>query len=186
VTVIHTLTNTGSWDIDLAPWALSVMTTGGTAVVPLPAKGSHPDALLPNGNLTLWPYTNLADNRWTLGNEYVLLKQLTGNVKPQKLGLYVPHGWAAYTAHNLAFIKFFSVAETATYPDKNSTVEVFTNHEMLELETLGPLTQLSAGATVTHTEHWYIAEQVPQPTTDADVTEHLLPHVEKVKKMLKV
>jgi hypothetical protein len=184
VKIIHTLSNTGSWDITLAPWALSVMTTGGTAVVPLPPKGSHPDALLPNGNLTLWPYTNLADERWTLGKEYVLLKQRMGSVKPQKLGLYVPHGWAAYTAHDLAFIKFFEVHETATYPDNNSTVEVFTNHEMLELESLGPLTQLSPGESVTHTEYWYVAEQVTQPTSDQEVTDYLLPHVEEVREML--
>lgn len=177
VTVVHTLTNIGSWEIELAPWALSVMTTGGSATIPLPPKGTHPEALLPNGHLTLWPYTNLADARWTLGDRYVLLRQQTGNVPPQKLGLYVPQGWAAYSAHNMAFIKLFNVDEQAVYPDRGSTVEIFTNPEMLELETLGPLTRLAAGATVQHTEHWYVAEQVPMPTSDEEVDTYLLPHV---------
>ena len=58
-----------------APWALSVMDTGGTAIIPLPPRGSHEDNLLPANSMTFWAYTDMADPRWTWGEKYLLLRQ---------------------------------------------------------------------------------------------------------------
>ena len=57
VEVVHRLRNCSPWDIELAPWALSVMAPGGTAIIPLPPRGSHGKHLQPESSLTLWKYT---------------------------------------------------------------------------------------------------------------------------------
>jgi len=42
----------------------------------------------------------------------------------------------------------------ATYPDRGCNLEIFTNSEMLELETLSPLKQLKRDETLEHIETW--------------------------------
>lgn len=183
-TVIHRLRNANLWAVELAPWALSVMAPGGRAIVPLPPRGSHHEHLLPTGNIALWPYTDLRDPRWSWGTQYVLLRQEPGNETPQKAGFSAPEGWAAYWLRGTLFLKTFAVQPDANYTDFGSRVEFFTNHKMLEVETLGPLTHLEPGATVEHVEHWQLAAGVPEPQTDADVEAYVLPHVKGFSEIL--
>ncbi len=58
-----------------------------------------------------------------------------------------------------------------------STAEVFTNADILELETLGPLTKLEPGAVVEHVEDWFLFRDTPEPRNDDDVVQHVLPKV---------
>jgi hypothetical protein len=175
VTITHRLRNHNLWAVTCAPWALSVMAAGGTAVLPLPPRSQH---LLPNTQLTLWGYTNMADPRWHWGQKYILLRQEQGDVVPQKVGALVPDGWTGYVRDGRFFLKTFAVQPTATYPDINANVELYTCDFMLEVETLGPLAPLAPGAEVTHVEQWQLFDGVPTPTGDADVDMHLLPKVQ--------
>ena len=45
-------------------------------------------------------------------------------------------------------------APPQAHPDLGCSFETFTNADMLELETLGPMTRLAPGESVTHTERW--------------------------------
>jgi hypothetical protein len=175
VTVVHRLRNHNQWAVELAPWALSVMDAGGTAIVPVPPRGSHSENLLPTHTITFWAYTNMADPRWTWGEKYVLLRQDPAATVPQKAGYMVPNGWTAYANKGNLFLKQFAFDADATYPDIGSNVETFTNNRMLELETLGALVKLQPGQTVEYTEHWRLFSDVPQPANDADVDAHILP-----------
>lgn len=177
VQVTHRLRNRNCWAIELAPWALTVMSPGGKAVVPLPPRGAHPENLLPTSTMTLWPYTDMSDPRWTWSARYVMLQQDLRATKPQKAGFWVPDGWVAYARAGHLFVKTFDCILDAPYPDLNSTVEVFADGEMLELETLGPLCWLEPEAYVEHTEHWFLARDVPVPSCEHDVDEHILPRV---------
>ena len=58
-------------------------------------------------------------------------------------------------------------------------MELFTNADMLEVETLGPLTTLAPGAAVTHTELWTLVAGAPQPATEEDVVERVMPVISK-------
>jgi len=177
VQVTHRLRNRGAWPMELAPWALSVMAPGGTCVFPIPPRGSHAGNLLPTNVLTLWAYTDLSDPRWTFGRQYVLLRQDPQANGPQKIGAAVPDGWAGYVRDGVFFLKQFPHQAGATYPDFGCSFETFTNADMIEVESLGPLARLEVGATVEHVEHWFLFRDVPTPQTDADVERHLLPHV---------
>ncbi|MCS6860702.1 MAG: DUF4380 domain-containing protein [Abditibacteriales bacterium] len=177
VEVVHRLRNTNLWAVELAPWALTVMAPGGKGIVPLPPRGAHEENLLPTNSLTLWAYTDMTDPRWTWGSKYILLRQDSTVTKPQKIGVMASDGWAAYARNGHLFVKRFNFVKGATYPDFGASVEMFTNGDMLELETLGPLTRLPPGAAVEHVEHWFLFKDVPTPNNDADVEKNVLPKV---------
>lgn len=169
VKIVHRLRNTTLWDLTLAPWALSVMAPGGTAIIPLPPRGSHEGNLLPAGTLALWPYTDLADPRWTWGTAYVLLRQDPQATTPQKIGTMAHKGWIAYARNGHLFVTIVASQPGLPYPDLGSAVESFTNARMLEIETLGPLAVLAAGAAVEHVVEWALFDGVATPSCDADV-----------------
>ena len=177
VQVTHRLRNRGLWPLRLAPWALSVMAPGGCAIVPLPPFGEHGAQLLPTRSLALWPYTDMQDQRWRWGTRHVLLRQDREAATPQRAGLNIPDGWVAYARNGHLFVKKFAYQAKAAYPDLGSSVELFTNAEMLEVETLGPLTELAPGSQVEHVEHWSLFDGVRMPTNDADVERDVLPRV---------
>ncbi|HUK81484.1 MAG TPA: hypothetical protein VLZ12_02520 [Verrucomicrobiae bacterium] len=177
VEVTHRLRNTNAWAVELAPWALSTMAPGGTAIIPLPPRGSHPENLPPVNTFTLWAYTDMTDPRWTWGFKNILLRQDSRAKLPQKIGVMVPDGWTAYTRNEHLFVKQFRFDATARYADFGSNVEVFTNNRMLELETLGPLVHLQPWMTVEYVERWSLFRGVPMPMNDADVDRHVRPKI---------
>ncbi len=177
-TVVHRLVNRTLWPVELAPWSLTQVCQGGLAIVPLPPYAPHgPERLLPTNTFTLWSYTNFADPRWRIGARYIALRQDPTGFGAQKFGLRIADGWAAYAFQEHLFVKRFVWNPTATYPDHGVNYETYTDPDMLELESLGPLATLAPGATVTHTEHWGLFAGVPEPRTDDDIDRDILPRV---------
>lgn len=168
--IIHRLHNQSLWPIEFAPWALTIMAPGGRAIVPLPPKGSHPECLLPNGSIILWPFTDMSDERWYWGNKFVFLDQKKELSSPQKVGFHVVDGWAAYQNGTNTFIKLFNHNPFAIYPDKNSNVELFVNNDLLEVETLGPLSKIDPGESVEHKETWLIFDQIEPISSETEAS----------------
>jgi len=179
VRLVHRIRNIGGHAVELAPWALTVMAPDGTAVAGLPPRGSHPEDLLPNQQLVLWPYTDLGDERITMETRSILLAQRADG-GPTKLGLSNPEGWAAYAVHGCLFIKRFAWDAGAFYPDMGCNTELFTNEEMLEVESLGPLAVVEPGEAVEHVEDWHLFSDVPPIETGADVEEFVRPRLESL------
>ncbi len=152
IEVTHRIKNTGRWTIELACWALTVMKKGGFAVVPI-ARGGK--GILPDRKVVLWPYTDISDRRLVMQKDFIFLKQDEKALGPCKIGVSANPCWTAYWNHGMLFIKQF-VDEQADYPDYGSSVEAYTNPEMLELETLGPLKKLQPGQSAEHKEIWSI------------------------------
>ena len=143
VTLDHVVTNRDSRPTQLAPWAPTMMRAGGRAILPLPPRAAmDKDHFQSVGPLTLWSFTDFADSRWTLGTEYIQLRQQqspTGRFQEQMTGIYNSAGWGAYFSHGTLFVKTAPVINGAAYPDFGCNFEVFTNPDFLELETLGPI-----------------------------------------------
>lgn len=177
VQVTHRLRNQGPWPVRLAPWALSVMAPGGCAIAPLPPYGAHGAHLLPTSSLALWPYTDMQDPRWHWGTRHLLLRQDPESATPQKAGLNTPDGWVAYARNGHLFVKRFHYEREGVYPDLGSSVELFTNGDMLEVETLAPLAELAPGAQAEHVERWSLFAGVRPPTSDAEIEAEVLPRV---------
>jgi hypothetical protein len=193
VLLTHRLRNTGSKVLELAPWALTVMAQGGTAIIPLPEKISHPGSLEPgeradyrgfppNQNLIVWPFTDLSDPRWRFGTRYITLTQDKNAKKPTKLGLAHKMGWVGYLNSGTLFVKAFDYQEGKTYTDGGSNFETFTNKDMLEVESLGPLKRIAPGKAIEHVERWRLLKGLPNETTDAAIDANLRSRIEALLK----
>jgi hypothetical protein len=161
IIVEHALTNQGGSPLSFAPWALSVMAPGGFAVIPQPALGTHPKDFLPNRTISLWPFTDLSDDRIHFGKRFIRLQQADRG--PIKFGLRHTEKWAGYILGDHLFLKTIPLVDGKEYPDLGSNFETFTNEEFLELESLGPYDEISAGQTVKHTEIWAVFSDVQLP-----------------------
>jgi hypothetical protein len=174
VEMTHRLVNRNPWAVELAPWALSVMAPGGRAIYPQEEFRPHPDMLAPARPLVLWHFTDMSDPRWTWGRKYIQLRQDSAATTKQKVGLLNKQGWAAYLLGGDALIVRYGYDPTATYVDMGCNTETYTDPEMLEVETLGPLTRLEPGAHVDHVETWTLARVECGPS-DAEIDAALLP-----------
>ena len=175
VHIKHILINHNVWTVETAPWCLSVMDMGGTAILPLPPRGTHPQDMLPTSVLSIWPFTDMTDPRWVWGFRYLLLKQDPELSGPQKIGLFDSDGWIAYANHNSLFVKQSPIQFEGVYPDLGANFEVFTNHQILELESLGPMEMIPPKGMIDHLETWTLYDNVPQPENEADVEKNILP-----------
>ncbi len=179
VTVVHRAENHGAVEIRLATWGLSVMAPGGIEIIPMPPPGLHPRDLLPNRTMILWPYTDMADDRWRWGKNFMTLRQ-SRTRGPAKIGLAHREKWVAYHRADTLFVKSFDYLEGANYPDNGCNFETFTNQEMLEVESLGPLVSLAPGATTEHAEHWQLlAGKGEPPPQDEKIGEWIAPFLRK-------
>jgi len=175
VHVTHRLENNNPWSIELAPWALSAMACGGEAILPLPPRGSHEENLQPTSSLTFWAYTDMTDPRWSWGRRFLRLRQDPARAAAQKLGALAPDGWLAYWRREHLFVTRFTPTPGATYPDLGASVELYTDANLLELETLGPLVTLAPGAAVEHVEEWLLFRDTPEPASEDVIEKQLLP-----------
>lgn len=159
VTVIHRITNRGALDVELAPWALSVMAKGGRGIFRQADFVPHPQALAPARPLVLWPFTRMNDPRWTWGDRYFLLRQDPTRPAAQKVGFYDDHGWMAYQLGRTLFIKRHRPAP-GLHADFGCNTQTFTNDLILELESLGPLARIAPDGLVEHREYWSLFDGV--------------------------
>lgn len=183
VEVRHTLKNTLLWDIEVAPWALSMMAQRGVGITGFPPRGKHPDILPPTHPLVMWAFTDLSDPRWKFTKKFAILRQDPENPVPQKIGHFNPETWAAYLLGTDLFIKRCHADPSRPYTDFGCSFEIFTNGHMLELETLGPLTKLAPGASLEHIEQWTLDRDIHLTDfTDEELDCVLAPLVHNVKK----
>ena len=179
----HVVTNRSPEPVSLAPWALTVMKPGGTEVIPQPPLGEHPRDLLPNRRVVVWPYTALNDARWRFGTRLWTLRQEAGTLST-KIGLAHSEGWAGYVHDRTFFCKTVTPPRVGEhYPDDGCNFETYSNHEMLEIESLGPLVTLAPGESASHQERWFQHEfDAPLPLDDeAALADALWPVVRAAK-----
>lgn len=172
VTIGHRLDHRGRDPIELAPWALTVMAAGGTAVFPQAPFVPHPVALRPARPLVLWPFTRMADPRFTWGDGFVRLRHDANANGAQKIGLYDGLGYLAYLLPDVTFVKTHRPMP-GTHADYGCNVETFTDQRILELETLGPLVRLEPGRAVLHEETWRLADPIDPATDDEGLRQRL-------------
>ena len=148
----HTLINDGLWPVELAPWAITQFRLGGTVILPMPVGNVDAAGLLPNRQISFWPYTRINDPRLSLRDDYVIFK--ADALPPFKMGYFNPHGWLAYWLDGILFRKTFDVQPNLLHPDNNCNAELYCGDQFVELESLAPLTILNPGTSVDHVETW--------------------------------
>ena len=172
VTLHHELRNNGLRCVDLAPWALTMLRPGGTAILPQPAQNADAHGWLNNRILALWPYTRINDPRLILRDDFILI-HATPSPPFVKIGYYNPFSWLAYWVDGFLFRKTFDTIANATYPDSGCNAEIYCDNHVIELETLGPLGRLEPGKPFVHTEMWEFYDSLNQPFIPPTLRERL-------------
>jgi hypothetical protein len=177
--------NVSDRPLTYAAWSLPVLRPGGRAFVPLDVGPQTAfDAVR---RVMLWSYTEIGDPRYQFGDRLVRIDHT--QVKPappsqsgrredeSKIGVDSAQGWAAYLLDGTLFLKRFPHDPKGQYPDGGATIEVYSNHEFLELENLGPLTTIAPSEEIVLPEDWWLFANVDVPVTEAAALETLQRYV---------
>lgn len=141
-------------------WQVTVMCKNGLAIVPQTLTDT---VLLHNRTMSLWPYTDMSDDRVCWGKELITLRQDPGADHPIKIGITNTRGFVGYACHDALFVKSFAYYPGVNYPDDGCNFETYTNPHFLELESLGKLENVAPGDTVTGVERWELVPDVKKP-----------------------
>ena len=168
VEIEHRLTNRGLWPLTCAPWAITQMKPGGTALLPQNQDLWEGNPTLPTRPIVLWPYTDINSPYITWGNEVIRVRasMADGHLK---IGYPNPRGWLAYWLDGILFVKRAAFDPTADYFDFGSSSECYCNDLFLEMETIGPRATLNPGESAVHTETWEVHLGVPWSDDLADL-----------------
>jgi hypothetical protein len=153
--VDHVLTNTGQEPIEVAPWAITQLRLGGTAVIPIDGA-ADPERLQANASLVLWPYTNLTDPRVTPHPAAITVNAEAGPAF--KVGTGPDPGRIGYLLDGHLFTKTVPAAEDGAYADRGAVAQFYLGDTFCELETVGPLVALDPEGSTAHREVWEIEE----------------------------
>jgi len=185
VTVTHRIKNVAEKETELAPWVLTMMAPGGIEIIPLPPKRPHPGPpknakspkdYWPNQVMVVWPFTDFKDPRWNFGTKYITLRH-DANRGPTKIGLAHQLGWIGYLNQGTLFIKRIPYEQDKTYPDNGSNFETFSNQDMQEIESLGPMVKLGPGKSVEHVERWDLVGGIEDIQSEDEIDNKVLPKI---------
>lgn len=150
--VDHTLGNAGSARREVAPWAITQLRLGGLALVP---TGSPvPDGPQASHSLVLWPYTDLSDPRLSWRQEALLVEAKAGPAL--KVGVGPAPSRLGYLIDGHVFIKELPPAGPGVYPDRGAAAQIYLNEAFCELESVGPISTLEPGSSISHREVWVV------------------------------
>ncbi len=166
VVITHRLTNHGLWPVATAPWAITQLKTGGTAILPLSCAETKQ---LPNRTLILWPYTDLSNPNVSFGKHHILLHVDMNKDEAFKVGFPNLRGWLAYWLNGTLFVKRAKYEAQSAYFDFGSSSECYCNDQFLELETLAPISKIEPGACATHVETWELFCNVDRPHDEKNI-----------------
>ncbi len=138
-----------------APWSVTSFASGGTELIPLCSQST---GFLPNRTMALWSYSDVRDKRFTLADNYALLRHDKLENKAFKAGFNVNDGFIIYTAGNQVFKKTFPPYQKMQYPDFCCNFETYTNKHFLECELLGEERDYKPSETARISETWEIHE----------------------------
>jgi len=172
VTLRHKLVNEGLWDVELAPWAITMFRLGGVAILPIQPDVVEKNALLPNRHIILWPYTKINDPRLRFNDDFIFVSA-ESDLPLLKIGTFNPRGWIAYWNDGILFRKTFSIQVDGIFPDHGCNAEIYCDEHFLELESLAPFRKLAAGSSVSYTENWELFDNLGQEFLPEDVVQRL-------------
>lgn len=154
--VNHTLRNEGHGLVTTAVWAITQLAIGGVGVLPHDSHSVDGNDVLPNRTIVMWPYTNPNGPSLEFGERDVRIYASADSTKT-KVGTQNTKGWVAYHLEDELFVKWSLLHDpTRVYPDLDSSIECYSDHRFIELETLGPIVDLDPGDAAHHREVWQL------------------------------
>ncbi len=88
------------------------------------------------------------------------VRKFNYNVNGEKMGTLLKEGWVCFVDEKdeQTYAKVFNNDVTAQYSDQNSNFQLYVGGSYIEIEVLGPLTNIPVGDSVVYTEHWYASK----------------------------
>lgn len=168
IIIDHLVKNKGDTERKIAPWAITQMKVGGTAILPYKSSVSVKSPLLPNRSLYLWPYTNIHDPRIQFNKHFIFVSTVPLDESPLKVGIAHMQKWIAYFMNGLLFIKYSNKIGPDCALDMGAAGQCYCNDKFIELETLGVYRKIEPSESISHREVWRIVENpFSSPTTEA-------------------
>ncbi len=142
VKIVETMENISNHSVSWSIWDVTQVIPSGTASFPLSK----------DKKVNYWPRTDPKNGQYNLKGDifYVYHQGKNG-----KVGAVSP-GWIAYSIDNLIFTKRFTYFPGEVYPDNNSSVEVYTCKNYVEIEILSPIKRLKPGEKYSFIQNWYL------------------------------
>lgn len=156
--VDHVLRNTGPAPVTAAPWAITQLAVGGTALLPQATEPADADGVAANRWLVLWPYTDLAAPEIVHRRGRI---EVTASAAAARCKIGWPNrrGWLGYRLGDVLFVKWAPTYEgAAVYADAGASAQCYRDERFIELETMGPLTEIAPGDAATHREVWTLLD----------------------------
>jgi hypothetical protein len=155
VSIDHRLINVGREPVETAPWSITQLPADGTAVMPLTAPPVDGEPYQANRAVALWPYTDLGAPGLAWSRDAVVVRGSAGPM--QKIGTENRTGWLAYLHDGWLFAKWGPIHDPhLAYADRGASAQIYRDHRVIELETLGPLERLEPGGVAEHREWWRV------------------------------
>jgi hypothetical protein len=151
--VDHEITSPTGEQASLSAWAITQFPLGGTAILPLIGADTAPSA---NRYLVIWPYTSVEDRRVTFYEDALELEARPG--PPLKFGVGPTPGRLGYFLDGMVFIKEIEPATGRIVPDHGAAGQVYSGEHFCELESVGGLTDMSAGGVAGLRERWTVVD----------------------------
>ncbi|MCC6905445.1 MAG: hypothetical protein IT326_06335 [Anaerolineae bacterium] len=168
VQVDHRIARPGSEEPDhCAAWGITALAPGGVGIAPFQRRPTPERSKQATGGLAVWEYTDLRDPRFSFEHGFVRLRQAADAHTAQKIGLTTAR-WAAYWNAGHLFAKHYSThiePEAPSDIDQGSIIELYTDADLLELETLGQPAPLRQGEGPTSTEYWHLFRRGREPVS---------------------
>ena len=158
VIIDHQLKNMNDRPCKCAPWAITQLKLGGTAILPQQIFKHENDALQPDRSVILWPYADIHDARLDWSNRFIIVHASPVD-RALKIGIANSQQWIAYSIDNLLFVKYANSYATRELIDYGATSQCYCNSRFIELETLGPLKNIEPHGDIVHREVWRVVEK---------------------------
>lgn len=147
-------------------WSITQVRGDATVYLPLNLKGHFPGV----GLVSLTDKPGVPPNAKT--HDDLLAVTRPSNVST-KIGVDNSAGWMACAfGGDLLFSEHFTRLPRATYPDKNTNAQVYTNGDdtqaYIEMEVLGPLVSLNPGWQITRAMSWQLQRLPQKPAGGAE------------------
>ena len=165
--------NVGERPVLLAPWTLAMLRPGGRAFLPLDVGPL--EAFDDVRRVILWSYARVEDPRYHFGDRLLEIDAGTAArngartwLAPNrasdesKVGVDSRAGWAAYLLDGTLLVTRAAV-ESGPRADVGATLEAYSCRDFIELEHLGALRALAAGASAVLREDWWLFADVALP-----------------------
>ena len=151
VYLLHNFYNRNDHPIRGASWAINSLAASGD--IDFSYGSNLYGDFYPGAVFSLWGDTSLADPRLTISAGHIHAKYLPIS-DYFKLGVFCPDGVATLESKGQRLTMGFDVCDMRSLPDQGCNFELYMHKMFLEMESLGPVTDIAPGESASHWETW--------------------------------